>query len=258
MKLIEVEERVLEKIGLTKGEIKTYIALLKSGSSSTGPIAKLSQVSRSKLYSILDKLEKKGLVSHVEINGVTYFQPVEPNKIKDYLKEKEIELKELEEELDKYLPNLTFFYEKSATAQNVTIYQGLKGLRVAHEHTYLKLKNGEEYYYLGIPSNQPEEHHFYWQKDHTRRVQAGIKCKLLFNRDTSKEILKDRNSYALCDARFMPTNIKTPTYILVYKDTTMMAISSKDPIAIEIKSKEIADSFKAYFNEFWRKSKPFK
>ena len=61
-----MDARILEEIGLTAGERKTYLALLKLGLSSTGPIAKLAQVSRSKLYSILDKLEKKGLASHIE------------------------------------------------------------------------------------------------------------------------------------------------------------------------------------------------
>jgi sugar-specific transcriptional regulator TrmB len=258
MKIMELEERILEKLGLTQGETKTYVALLKLGSSSTGPIAKASQVSRSKLYSILDKLEKKGFVSHIERNGVVYFQSVEPTKIKDYLKDKEDELKDLEQEFEKYLPSLNFFYERSGTSQNVTVYQGLKGLRVAHEHTYLKLRRGEEYCYLGIPPHQPEEHHLYWQKDHKRRAEAGIECKLLFNRDTAREVLKDRNGYSLCDARYMPVNIKTPTYFLIYKDTTMMAIPSKDPITIEIINQEITNSFKAYFEEFWKKSKPFK
>ena len=54
-----MDTKILEDIGLTKGEIKAYLALLKLGQSSTGPIAKEANVSRSKLYVILDKLSKK-------------------------------------------------------------------------------------------------------------------------------------------------------------------------------------------------------
>ncbi len=253
-----MDARILEEIGLTAGERKTYLALLKLGLSSTGPIAKLAQVSRSKLYSILDKLEKKGLASHIEKNGVIYFQAVEPSKIKDYLTEKENKLKKLEQDFEKFLPQLQAYHQQATTVQNVTVYQGLKGLRVVHEHTYLKLKEGDEYYYLGIPAYQPEEHHWYWQKDHKRRAKTGIKCKLLFNKDTDRKILENRGRYPLCKARYMPIRIKTPSYFLMYKDTTMIAIASKDPIAIEIVSQEISDSFKAYFDEFWRRSKPLK
>ncbi len=242
--------RILEEIGLTKGEIKAYLALLKIGSCSTGPLAKESQVSRSKLYSILDKLEKKGLVSHIEKNGVVYFQAVEPAKIKDYLQQKEDNLKTLEKEFEQFLPTLNAFKE-SQPKQQVTLYQGFKGLKTAHEHNYLKLKKGDEYYYLGVPAYQPEEHHTYWKKDHLRRIKAGIKCKALFNQDTKKEIIDNRNSFKGCEARYMPGSIKTPAEIMIYKDTVMIAIARKDTIAIEIVNQDIADSFKEYFDAFW-------
>lgn len=253
-----MELQILEKIGLTRGETRAYLALLKLGLSSTGPLEKQSQVSRSKLYSILDKLEKKGLASHVEKNGVVYFQAVEPEKITDYLTEKENELKRLEREFKRVLPELQAYYKSTGMTQKVRIYQGLKGLRVAHEHIYLKLKRGDEFYYLGIPAYQPEEHHRYWQKDHERRARTGIMSKSLFNQNTDRKILRNRNSYALSDARYMPTDMKTPAYFLIYKDTVSIAIASKDPIAIEIVGQEIADSFKSYFVEFWKKSKPFR
>jgi len=252
-----MDTKLLEELGLTPGEIKTYLALLKLGSSSTGPLAKESGVSRSKLYSILDKLEKKGLAGHVKKKGVIYFQAVEPSKIKDYIKQREKELNLLEEQFEQFLPQLQAYQEEAGKVQQVTVYQGLKGLSTAHEHTYLKLKSGEEYYYLGIPKNQPVEHHLYWQRDHLRRAKAGIKCKLLFNKDTDQKILENRNSYRGCSARYMPADIKTPAYFLIYKDTVMIAMPSKNPIAIEIISQEVAESFKAYFDEFWKQSKPF-
>jgi sugar-specific transcriptional regulator TrmB len=249
-----MDTKILAAIGLTPGEIKTYLALLKLGSSSTGPIAKESQVSRSKLYSILDKLEKKGLVSHVEKKGVTYFQAVEPKKIKDYLQEKEMTLKKLERDFENFLPQLEAFHKEAARVQKVSVYQGLKGLITAHEHLYLKLKSGEEYYYLGIPKDQPEPHHLYWQRDHIRRAKAGIKCQLLFNEDTSRKILNNRNSYNGCEARYMPVGVKTPSYFAIFKDTVIITIASINPIAIEIISQEVADSFMAYFEEFWKLS----
>ena len=246
---------LLKELGLTDGEIKTYLALLQLGESSTGSISKESQVSRSKLYIILDKLEKKGLVSHIEKNGITYFQAAEPARIKDYLKIKEDNFVLLKKNVKDAILKLESIYKNVGQIHNVSVYQGLKGLITAHEHLYLKLKKGEEYYYFGIPSFQPESHHLYWQKDHKRRVKAGIKCKLLFNRDTPKEVLINRNSYSLCDARYMPPKIKTPSYFLVYKDTAIIAIPSTNPIAIEITNQEVADSFKAYFEEFWRLTK---
>ncbi len=252
-----MDNTFLKQLGLTAGESKTYLSLLRLGLVTTGPLSKQSGVSRSKLYFILDRLEKKGLVSHCEKNKRRYFQAVEPTKIQDYIQEKENEICHLKERFEQILPTLLAFQKENQGRQNVTVYQGLKGLITAHEHTYLKLRRGEVYYYLGISKNEPELHHLYWKRDHLRRIKAGICCKLLFNQNTPKEILKNRNEFKGCDARYMPTGIKTPAYFLIYKDTVMISISSESPIAIEVISTEIAASFKAYFNEFWKKAKKF-
>ena len=252
-----MDTKLLEQIGLTQGEIKTYLALLKIGSSSTGPIAKASQVSRSKLYSILDKLEKKGLVSHIEKKGVTYFQATEPSKINDHLAEKEASLEKLKIDFNNFLPQLEAL-TKSKVTQKVTLYQSLKGLQTAHEHLYLKLKRGDSYVYYGAPKHQPQTHHLYWQRDHLRRIKAGIKCKLLYNYDTPKEVLENRNNYKGCEARYMPTNFNTPSYFAVFADTTLIVIPTDEPLVVEIVSKEIADSFMSYFNDLWKRTKPFK
>jgi sugar-specific transcriptional regulator TrmB len=252
-----MDSRILGEIGLTPGEVKTYLALLKIGLTSSGPLANEAGVSRSKLYWILDKLEKKGLASHVEKNGVTYFQAAEPARVKDFLAEKAKKLGEIEKEFDEFLPKLVSL-QSAGEAHKVSVYQGLKGLATAHQHMYLKLKRGEAYYSIGIPSTQPEPHHLFWQRDHERRKRAGIKAKLLFNRDVPREVLKNRNSFAGCDARFMPFDLRTPAYFEIYADTTLIVIPSENPVTIEIISDEIAASFKAYFDEFWRASKPFK
>lgn len=244
-------------MGLTKGEVKAYLALLKLGSTSTGPLAEESGVSRSKLYSILGRLEKKGLAGHVEERGVVRFQAVEPAKIRDYIRRKETNLKELGEKFENFLPRLESWKRGAEEVQKVTLYQGFEGIITVHEHTYPKLKRGEEYYYMGIASTQTERHHRYWLKDHLRRIKAGIKCKLLYNRDVPLEILKGRNEFPGCDARYMPKGIQPPAWFLGYKDTVSICVPTGKTITVEIISQEIADSFREYFDAVWAKAKQF-
>ena len=174
------------------------------------------------------------------------------NKVALIIWEKEIIINVIEskEIVNHYKKYFDYLWE-----QDVRVSHGIKALMQAHEKTYQQLKKGEEYVALGIPKYQPAEHHAYWQKDHKRRIKAGIKCRLLFNKDTDKKIIDNRNSYRGCDTRYMPTDIKTPSYMMIYKDTIMMAIPKKEPVVIEINNPEIVDSFKAYFEEFWKISK---
>ena len=247
----------LHEAGLTDGEAKVYLALLELGSSTTGPIVHKSGIARSIIYQILARLMDKGIVSSIIKEKTSYFQAAEPGRLLEYLDERERMLKKSRENVQALLPQLLLL-RKSTTQSAATLYTGLRGIRTAHEHTYEKLRRGEEYVYLGVPAQQPEEQHSYWMKDHLLRIKAGITCRLFFNQDTDPEILRNRNSYAGAEARLMPADIITPAQLLIYKDTTVIQIQKPDPIAVEIINQPIADSFKAYFEEYWRKSAPFK
>ncbi len=80
---------------------------------------------------------------------------------------------------------------------------------------------------------------------------------MLFNADTPKEVLRNRNSYWGCEARYMPISVETPAWFLIYKDTVVIILQGDEPMAIEINNKQITKSFKEYFDAFWKLSKPF-
>lgn len=52
----------LMNIGLTKNEAKTYLALLPSEMTTAGELVKLTGIADSKIYYLLDSLQKKGLI----------------------------------------------------------------------------------------------------------------------------------------------------------------------------------------------------
>jgi hypothetical protein len=164
--------------------------------------------------------------------------------------------RETKKSVESLLPKLSEL--QSSKKSIATIYEGFKGMISVHEKLYETLKEGDEYYYLGILPEQPEHFHAYWEKDHKRRIKAGITCRLLFHSETPKETLKNRNSYKGCDARYMPLKIDTPAWFFGYKDTIVIGVPSSEILSFEIQNKEAAKSFYAYFEEFWKKSKPFK
>ncbi|MFA6398795.1 MAG: helix-turn-helix domain-containing protein, partial [archaeon] len=64
---------LLEKIGLSKGEIKVFLALNRLGESTVGKIVSESEVSKSKVYDILEKLIRKGLAGYIVREDTKYF-----------------------------------------------------------------------------------------------------------------------------------------------------------------------------------------
>lgn len=247
----------LKEAGLTEGEIKVYLALLEIGSSTTGPIVEKSGISRSIIYHILEKLIQKGLVSRITKNKTKFFQAQDPQKIMDYMNERKQQFEKNMGDVEKLLPEL-MLKQSMAQKSEANMYFGFKGIVTAHEHSYLKLKKGDEYVYMGVPAYQPKEQHMYWKRDHLRRAKAGITTRILVNRDTSTDVLKNRNGYKGCDARYMPKGIKTPAWFMIYKDTVLIGLPHPNTIAVEIVNKEIASSFFSYFEEFWSRSEPYK
>jgi len=66
----------LIQLGLTSGEARIYLSLLKLGSSKVGSIVKDSRVSYSKVCDVLERLITKGLVSYVTFDIISKYWQV--------------------------------------------------------------------------------------------------------------------------------------------------------------------------------------
>lgn len=252
------ETVLLKEAGLTEGESKVYGALLELGVSTIGPILEKSGITKSIIYRILDKLIQKGLVSYIIKEKTRHYQAERPEKLLDYLEEKEKDIEKTKEKIRDFLP--TLIGKMHAAEKSIaTIYEGFKGIMTVHDKRFEKLKKGEEYYFFGLPPKQPEYFHAYWQKDHKKRAKLGINCNLLYNQKVDDSVLKNRNSFRGCDARRMPIDVNTPAWVLGYKDVVVIGLPlAEKPLAFEIINQEVADSFREYFEWFWKRSKPSK
>lgn len=82
---------------------------------------------------------------------------------------------------------------------------------------------------------------------------------MLYHPDVTDKNLKNRNSYKYCEARLMPFNIESPSWVMIYKAVVLIAIPQGEmPFASEITSQQVADSFRNYFEWFWKQSRPFR
>ncbi|MFC1722845.1 TrmB family transcriptional regulator [Nanoarchaeota archaeon] len=248
---------LIKEAGLTDGEAKVYLALLKLGSTTTGPIIEESGVANSIIYKLLESLINKGLASYVIKGKIKYFQAAEPKRILDYIEERKKKLDVSKEKIENLLPQLMTMMSETEQS-SVKLYEGWKGFLTAWELYHSRLKKGEEYHSWGVYPVQEKRFHLYWMRDHEKRRKLGIKGKILFNKGTDSEILKNRNSYKGMDCRYMPTDIKTPAWFVVYKDVVGIFLQKKNPLVVQIINQDIADSFEAYFQDMWKKTKPFK
>jgi len=243
----------LEKIGLTQGEIKVYLSLLELGSSTTGKITKKSGISGSKVYEVLERLINKGLANYITKNGVKYFEASSPNKILDYLEEKEDQIKEEKIAIQKIIPEI-ILKQKKTTKSEAKIFTGFEGLKTANEDIIKTLKKGEEWLSMGL-TEQPKSWEIYFNKKQKIRAKKGIKLKHLLN-EKYKELHEQRKKLPFTEFKFLSKEFEMPTSTEIYADKVIIMILLKEnPMAIMIENEAVANSFRKYFYALWENSK---
>jgi HTH-type transcriptional regulator, sugar sensing transcriptional regulator len=125
----------LNKLGLTNGEARVYLSLLKLGSAKVGEIIKDSTISYSKVYDVLQRLSIKGLTSQIIVENIKHFNAVEPYRLHEYIKRKEEELDTQKGIIDKIIPQLAEYARdiRNKKKSSAEIFIGDRGLRTAYE-----------------------------------------------------------------------------------------------------------------------------
>ena len=234
----------LKNFGLTENETKVYLALVELGDTTATPLRNKTDLHMSRVYESLNSLLKKGLVSYFLKNNVKYFKAQDPDVMFDILDEKR-------EELKKIIPEIKLLKNKQDLPYSVSLYEGYKAFKHLYDHLLFNLKPDQEILVLGA---QPESASFlsrtYFKEYNKRRIKKKVMMRIIFNYDaydTSKEY--DKLPYT--QAKILPKSAVVPTAMDIYPDKVSILISKEKPIVFHIDCKEVADSYKAYFEFLW-------
>lgn len=248
-----MDNKIFLDLGLTEGEIKVYLALLKFGQIKTGPLVKASGVSSSKVYKILDRLENKGLVGIVVKSKVKYFNAISPKRLLEYFDEKQVEFSNKRKILEQIIPELEL--EQKQTSQTVgVIYEGYKAVTNVFKSILDDLGPNESYYVIGAGYGEGGESlKNFFRLYHQKRISKRIKVNMLANIEEKAIISKnvDKNS----KIKYLPKYMLTNMQIVFYKNKVFFAIWAKDMLGIVIQNEEAVKSFKMYFDTFWKIAK---
>lgn len=117
------------KIGLSPNESLVYDFLLKNGESSAGEIIKTTPLKRGVVYNNLASLIKKDLINWKKKDKIAYFSPNHPEKLREFMENKENELQEAEKNLSANLPKLISDFNLISGRPGIRIYEGLDGVK---------------------------------------------------------------------------------------------------------------------------------
>src|SRR3989344_5211560 len=239
----------LRSIGLTENEIKIYLDLLKSGSSTAYDIGKRTGIYRVHVYDKLEQLMDKGLVTHVYSGAKKFFQATPPAKIQHYLEDRKKELELQEEAVNSILPELEKMANLPKEDTFVEVFKGNEGLKY-----FLKdiIKVGKEVLITGINDQKYQD--------------ALPTFMMQYFRDLKKNKIKERiitvkrKGVFLFNKELAPTTIYrfleatqfNPTNTFIYGNKVVIVTWGSPVTAVMIKNNEIADTYRSHFEHLWR------
>jgi sugar-specific transcriptional regulator TrmB len=233
---------ILQTLGLTIIETKTYLILLEIGKSLAGTVAERAHLHRRNVYDALERLLQKGLVSYIISNNKKYWNAIHPKKIASLVKEKE-------SSVSLVLPDLISKFNTSKSKQTVEVFEGLGGMKSFFDDM---VKSKQTITMLFATGKAYSRLPFYMKSWDAKINHAKIKVNVLLNFDANSNPYKN---YKYGEIKILPRSFSTPTQIFIYGNKSAVAIWSEEPIAILVTSDEITNGFKKYFKFLWRVGK---
>ncbi|MEK6889823.1 MAG: helix-turn-helix domain-containing protein [Nanoarchaeota archaeon] len=224
----------LKDSGLTDNEVKVYLALVNNGANLAGRISRLTGLHRRTVYDITEMLIQKGLIGYMLKNNRRIFSATNPNKLLENLQEKEALLLPIVHELKQKL-------DEKKEKEETLFYKGKQALKNIFEDQL----NSKEILILGANSQAYNTLQFYFKWYDQKRKKNKIKTRIITHDKKIKRI-------PLAEIRYIEEKYSNPLAINIYKDKVAIILWAKEPIAILIKNKEIADSYKLYFELMWK------
>jgi len=246
----------LKKIGLTEGEIRVYEALLDLGECTKTALAKKSGISPSNIYDVTNRLIEKGIISKVEKNGVAHFSAANPRHILDFIDQKQREVDKEKDIAAAILPTLLLKFGETKEKVNVEVFQGWNGMKTVFEDLISECNPGEQCLVFGASKGESSEQaDRFFVKYSKSREKKGIVTSIIFNEELRER--QERIEFFVKSKKYLIRFLEqsTPAEIMMYRNKACILILTKEPLAIRVTSKDVAESFKQYFEIMWEKAK---
>jgi len=235
---------ILQNLGLSRNESKVYFALIKLKNASVNELSREANVPRVNTYDILQSLKYKGLVGTITKENKLFFEPSNPENLKEMLEKKKKDLLETENSIE----NLISIFNSEQGQQDVKVFKGKLGIK-----TILKdvLTTKTEILNFGSSGFFPDYYPEYFDIWESQRARQKIKMLIV----TSNLVRDKVKSKKLQQIRFLDMEFTNQTSTFIYEDKVAIFIWTENPLAILIKEREFSISNKNYFESLWKIAK---
>lgn len=244
-------KEILQQLGFSQNEAKVYLALLELGETPAGNLIKKTGLHRNIVYTELNRLVGRNLAVKVRKKRKLYFAPLDPKKILQDLKAKEMLLA-------KQLPLLVELYKKRPS--EITVYEGVRAWQDFWLDSVRNYSRSSVNYIAGTVGRRWyqlwENRKLYEEFIKTRRKRKIYWKMIVYKAPEEPEIESLRQDPNLTEIRVLNHNFDQTGNFQIWDQALILQSVENPPLIIEIKNKVLRDIFKQYFNFLWDISKP--
>lgn len=245
---MDLDFSVLKEIGLTEAQIKVYMSLIELGEVTSGSIIKKSGLQSSVVYHALNQLLELGLISFISKGKRKYFSAKSLSNLLNFIDDKKTRI----EDLIKKIPT------KRIENKTAEVFSGWRGIYSVFNIILEELKEGSEYLAFAGDSTEeyPKEAISLFREFQKKRTYNSYNVKIIANEISKMNIKKYKYYNEFGKPKYRFVNGLSPSEIIIFNNSIVHLSLKENPMAILIRNKDIAYSYKQFFNNLWKIAKP--
>lgn len=246
-------QELLQKLGLSEKEIEIYHSLFEQGKTTPARLAKATNINRSTVYVVLEKLKDKGLIVEDISAKTLYVSPSSPEDVEEMFYHQQEELKEkkkiaakLAEELEKIPQSKTYSIPKIRFVQQDDVEEFLyKQMGKWHE----SLQQSDKTFW-GFQDHSFVEHYLGWI-DWVWKKYDNIFVNLLSNKSKIEKEMEGRFGEGR-DIKFLTEQMDFNGTTWIMGDYLVMIVTRQKPhYLVEIHDAVLAHNMREVFKKIW-------
>jgi sugar-specific transcriptional regulator TrmB len=251
----------LRRLGLSGDQAKVYIYLLENGASSHLEIARVTGINRTKVYRLVDDLEKLSLAAvNISDEGKKVI-PASPKNLEVQIAAEESKIEAKKSTLNMALPKLSKLFNKEDLDVKfiVNTYEGVSGFK---QMLWNELKTKGELLGFGSGTIEDLTGSKNWSEKHrAKTVELGYKIREIHNPGKKPAEFTSLADFSVNFQRRVidSSKLNLEHQIIIYNDTVATYHWRDDQkVGFEVINKAYANTMRQVFESYWEQAEELK
>lgn len=238
-------EDLKELLNLSKSEATIFLSVLELGQTNIQDLVRKSGLKRTSVYSFIQSLKSKNLITDIVKGKRRLFSAVDPNALVEQQKTK-LDL------LNNLIPELLAIDNKKTNKPKVTYYEGIDGIK----QVYMLMLQDKQTIYAWEDLDRMCEvlPKSFFRKYPEERSAKKIPFRSIVRKsEFAKKFVDENNERLSRDSRFIDSNELGTEINIFGSKIALFSLDKENPFAVLIEDVALSNTLKVIWSSLWSK-----